>query len=398
MDTQPTARPIRSASWMLDRYERFARLRIEAPVQFDERFGNWNVFRYADVQRVLSDHESFSSDQSAGAPANRGNPMMASLIAIDPPRHAHLRALVNKAFTPRAISELAPRIQAIANDLLDSVEGRTEIDVIDDLAYPLPVIVIAELLGIPSEDRAAFKIWSDELVGTADVVGNLTAIRDMVAYFDRVIDQRREAPRHDLVSALLVAEVDGERLSPMEILGFCVLLLVAGNETTTNLIGNAMRCFTTEAGLLDRVRSHPALLPVAIEEVLRYSSPVQMLPNRIARHDTVVGDQLIRAGESLAVWIGSANRDETKFPNADLFVADRSPNQHLAFGWGIHFCLGAPLARLEAQIALSTILRRFSVLQQSAVEPELLGGSIVFGFKHLPIVVQPGAIKESTAG
>ena len=359
----------------------------------DQETGVWHVYGYDDVQRVLSEHATFSSRMGGENPSETGQLFAASLINTDPPRHRQLRSLVTQAFTPRAVEALGPRISELTHELLDPVVPAGSTDLIDRLAYPLPVIVIAELMGIPATDRDRFKQWSDMIVSqTPDAAetGPSGAQREMVEYFMGMIEQRRHQPGSDLISALLAAEIDGEKLSVMELLGFCALLLVAGNETTTNLIGNAVLCFTEVPGLADRLAAEPALLPHAIEEVLRYRSPVQSM-YRISAAETTLRGRKIPAGSPLVAWIGSANRDPEQFPQPDVFDAGRSPNRHLAFGQGIHFCLGAPLARLEARIALEAVLSRLPGL---AVEPgaqlERMESTIVYGVKELPVRWQAG--------
>jgi len=267
---------------------------------------------------------------------------------------------------------------------LDQVAATGSMDVIDDLAYPLPVIVIAEMLGIPQEDRERFKLWSDAVVGaTDDVGGNPQA--EMSEYFLDMIEQRSRERKDDLISALLDAQIDGQHLNQRELLGFCVLLLVAGNETTTNLIGNALLCFDEYPEVMEQLRSEPALVPGAIEEVLRYRSPVQYM-YRSAIADIVIRGHEIRAGQTVLARIGSANRDEAQFPDADRFDIKRTPNRHIAFGQGIHFCLGAPLARLEAKFALTMLLERFHEIKRVAGVPlEATGSDLVYGVKHLPV-------------
>jgi cytochrome P450 len=300
---------------------------------------------------------------------------------------------VTQAFTPRGVAQLAGRITAIVNELLDAVAARGQtgqmgntghMDIIDDLAYPLPVIVIAEMLGIPQEDRERFKIWSDIIVGAANSGGGNPQV-EMSAYFLNMIEQRSRERKDDLISALLDAQIGGEHLDLRELLGFCILLLVAGNETTTNLIGNAILCFDEHPEVYEQLRAEPELIPGAIEEVLRYRSPVQFMYRRAAA-DVTFKEQEIRAGQMVLAWIGSANRDEAQFPNADDFDIKRTPNRHIAFGHGIHFCLGAPLARLEAKIALTMLLERFyDIKRVPGVQLEETGSNIVFGVKHLPI-------------
>src|SRR6185312_4951754 len=287
----------------------YRRMRDEAPVSYDAQRGSWNVFRFEDVKRVLSEYAAFSSNFSGGS-GRSDQPLGASLISTDPPRHRQLRSLVTQAFTPRTVARLAPRITAITNELLDAVASKGEMDVIDDLAYPLPVTVIAELLGIPLVDRERFKYWSDQVVG-ATPYHDRDAQKEMSAYFRWMIEQRRQEPQNDLISALLAAEIEGQHLDEQELLGFCVLLLVAGNETTTNLIGNAVLCFDEHPEAMEQLRAEPALLPDAIEEVLRYRSPIKMM-FRVATTDVELGGQQMRAGEGVVAWISSANHDEAQ--------------------------------------------------------------------------------------
>ncbi len=365
----------------LNPFPRYRIMREEHPVFFNPEYRFWQVFRYEDVQRVLSDYSSFSS----GFGGDQGrDPLSASMISMDPPRHRQLRNLVTQAFTPRSIAQLSDRITTIVNTLLDEVAERGRMDIIDDLAYPLPVTVIAEMLGIPHEDRKRFKIWSDAVVGAGNGEYSNSQL-EMGAYFLNMIAQRSREPKDDLISALLNAQIDGQHLNQQELLGFCVLLLVAGNETTTNLIGNALLCFDEHPEVMEQLRSDPELIPGAIEEVLRYRSPVQYMYRRAAT-DVTIRDSEIKAGQMLLAWIGSANRDEAQFPDPDNFDIRRTPNRHIAFGHGIHFCLGAPLARLEAKITLTLLLERFYDIQRVRNVPlESTGSDLVFGVKHLPI-------------
>lgn len=374
----------------LNPFPHYEAMRRSDPVSQDRESGAWHVFGYGDVQRVLSDHATFSSRFGGDNPSETGQLFAASLINTDPPRHRQLRSLVTQAFTPRAVEALAPRIAALTEELLDPVVPAGSTDLIEQLAYPLPVIVIAELMGIPAADRARFKHWSDVIVSQSrDDEDRSPGNRDMAEYFLEMIEERRHRPGQDLISSLLLAEIDGQKLSVMELLGFCTLLLVAGNETTTNLIGNAVLCFAEAPGTAERLAAEPELLPQAIEEVLRYRSPVQSM-YRVAAVDTEVRGRPIPAGSPIVAWIGSANRDGHQFPHPDVFDVGRSPNRHLAFGQGIHFCLGAPLARLEAKIALQAVLSRLPGL---AVEPgarlERMASTIVFGVKQLPVRWQP---------
>ncbi|MFE5837785.1 cytochrome P450 [Arthrobacter sp. NPDC056493] len=373
----------------LNPFPHYERMRESAPVFHDEQSGTWHVFRYDDVQRVLSEHGTFSSRMGGDDPSETGQLFAASLITADPPRHRQLRSLVTQAFTPRAVEALAPRISALTEELLDGIAPKGSADLIEELAYPLPVIVIAELMGIPAEDRDRFKTWSDVIVSQtqtgARTADHSTTNREMTEYFLALIEHRRRQPGNDLISNLLLAEIEGQKLSVPELLGFCSLLLVAGNETTTNLIGNAVLCFTEAPGAMERLRAEAPLLPQAIEEVLRYRSPVQSM-YRVAAADTTVGDTRIPAGAPLVAWIGSANRDGRQFERPEQFDAGRAPNRHLAFGHGIHFCLGAPLARLEARIALQGILDRLPELSLTpGAHLERMDSTIVYGVKELPV-------------
>jgi cytochrome P450 len=364
----------------LNPFPRYSLMRESQPVYYQPQYRFWQVFRYDDVQRVLSDFTAFSS-----AFGGQGqDPLGASLISMDPPRHRQLRNIVTQAFTPRGVAQLSERITAIVDDLLEQVAATGHMDIIDDLSYPLPVIVIAEMLGIPHADRERFKVWSDAVVGAASPEGG-NPQAEMSMYFLNMIEQRSRERKDDLISALLDAQIDEQHLDMRELLGFCILLLVAGNETTTNLIGNALLCFDEHPEVMEQLRAEPELIPGAIEEVLRYRSPLQFMYRRAAGNVTI-RDQEIQAGQMVLAWIGSANRDEAQFPNPDRFDIRRTPNRHIAFGHGIHFCLGAPLARLEAKIALTMLLERFyDIKRVPGVQLEPTGSDIVFGVKHLPI-------------
>jgi cytochrome P450 len=383
---------IAKIEYELNPFPIYAQMRQSDPVYFDPRRQNYNIFRFEDVQRALSEYATFSSQFTGSQDDNAGEPFSASMISTDPPKHRKLRTLVSQAFTPRAVEALAPRIQAIVNELLDDVSETGQMDAIEHLGYPLPVIVIAELLGVPGEDRAKFKEWSDIVVSLADLGSemdyeafNNVAVMEMSAYFFNMIEQRRVEPSDDLISGLLQAEVDNEQLSMIELLGFCALLLVAGNETTTNLIGNALLTFIENPGTWERLRQQPDLLPSAIEEVLRYRSPVQSM-FRVTKQEATLAGTTIPAGQPLVAWIGSANHDENQFPQPENFDIERKPNKHLAFGHGIHYCLGAPLARLEASIALGSMLERFSSIQLAPnAELERIPSILIYGLRGLPI-------------
>ncbi len=362
------------APYDLELFAWYRAMRETRPVVRDPRWRGWMVFTHADVQRVLSDHEAFSVGVD-----------QAQVTVL---RHS-LRNLVTRTFTPRAVEALRPRITQIVEELLDRVAPRGGMDVIEDLAVPLPVIVIAELIGIPIEHRERFKRWSNAvLTGRTAGMSNAGARHEMAVFFTDLMEERRRAPREDLLSRLLAAGID-ESLDQRELLSFCVLLLVAGNETTTNLIGNTILCLAEHPEAEVELRAHPELLPSAVEEILRYRSPVQSM-FRVTTTDVRLGDQAVPAGQSVVAWIGSANRDPRQFPNPDRFDIRRSPNRHLAFGHGIHFCLGAPLARLEATVALGALLGRLGRLRvdRAAVEP--LSGDLLHGVRRLPVTFTTG--------
>lgn len=375
-------------------YPLFDQVRGALPVLREPRSGLWMALDYESVWRLLTDLGSFSS---------RHGPDW--LIFHDPPRHTKLRALVSKAFTPRSVAGLEPRVRELVRQLLDRAAGRGEMDMAADFAVPLPVMVIAEMLGIPPADRARFTGWNDVILemsytipGGPRVPGGpsagdavsafVAATGEMGEYLAGVLEQRRADPRDDLLTRLLQAEVDGECLTHDEILGFFQLLLLAGSETTTNLLNNAALCFTEHPDQLARVRAQPDLLPSAIEEVLRYRSPLQWMYRKTTREVTL-GGQTVPAGQLVLAMIGSANRDPKQFADPNRFDVARDPNPHLAFGHGNHFCLGAPLARLEARVALTEFLGRVKRFELASAEPwEPRRGLHVLGPTRLPIRVE----------
>ena len=357
----------------------YAKMRRESPVFYDAEQQSWMVFHYEDVKRVFADWQTFSS--KIPHPPEQTD-LTQSLNYTDPPKHQSLRSLVAKVFTARRVEELAPRIIQITHELIDRVHGQERMDFIHDLAIPLPVIVIAEILGIPVADRDDFKRWSDEIV-----VCNPVALEAMADYFRHLLEQRRLNPGMDLISDLIAAHEAGEILTAQELVDFCMVLLIAGNETTTNLLGNAILCFNEYPEAFERLKSEPQLLSPAIDEVLRYRSSVQGT-ERFTKVETQLGGHTIPAGQMVLAWIGSANRDQAQFDRPDEFVVDRTPNPHLSFGNGIHFCLGAPLARLESEIVLSAVLKRLPNLR---IDPnatlEFIPSMGVHGVKFLPVLL-----------
>ena len=389
------------AAW-LDPFEWYREMRADSPVRYDADRELWDVFRYADVKHVLDTDAVFSADPSTAGFGDEfadgegePPPVFDSMLFADPPEHGRLRGVADEFFRPRAISEQADRIQELTEGYVD--ELGSEFDLVSELAYPMPVDVIAEVLGVPTADRARFKRWSDTLIERPEATteGEMEAYqqrqqetqREMSEYFAELIEARRQAPRDDLISAIIEAEVDGQRLTDRELIGFCTLLLVAGNITTTNLITNAMRCFTGQPGLLDELRAGETNMSTAIEEALRYRSPVQAL-FRVTSESTELGGREIPAGEGVGAWLGSANRDEHVFDRPAAFVADRQPNQHLSFGYGTHYCLGAPLARLEAKIALETLLERFETIEPVEADLQPIRSSFIYGVEEYPVRVR----------
>ena len=390
-------------------YDWFEEMRNTQPVWLDESSGCWHLFRYADVNALTSDYKLFSSERKPGRiarsrntpPTEREQQAGRSLIAMDPPQHRQYRNLVSSSFTPRALARLSGRIAAITQELLDHVSSNGSMDFVTDIAYPLPTIVIAEMLGVPVSDRPLFKKWADGLLSSqlkdAEFVNpneqhdnpemqRLTHLfEEMSDYFKTMLEERRRQPGEDMMSELLAAEVDGEHLSMGDTISFCILLLLAGHVTTTNLLSQAIRCFDEHPDALEQVQKDPTLMPGAIEEILRYASPVWRI-SRITTADVTIEGVTIPSGSMVFGWLAAANRDERQFPDPERFDILRTPNRHIAFGHGIHFCIGAPLSRLETAIALPMIVAQLQNLRVSHKEPlELFEGRILFGFKHLPV-------------
>jgi cytochrome P450 len=353
-------------------------------------FDMWMIFDYAGVKRALSDHEAFSS--RVPAPDNW-------FLFFDPPQHSKMRALISRAFTPKSVAALEPRIRDLSRKLLDNILPRDEVDIATEYSIPLPMTVIAEMIGIPAADGQKFRDWSDVILKlsysmrglegeaeTANAVAGFRAVTlEMNDYLTAMIAERRATPRDDLLTRLVEAEVDGERLNQHEILGFFQLLIVGGQETTANLINNALLCFMEFPDQLQRLRTQPELLPSAIEEVLRYRSPVQWLM-RAPRRDIELNGQVIPAGKLVLAMAGSANRDPKQFPDPDRFDIARDPNPHLAFGHGIHACLGAALARMESRIALTDLLSRLKHFEPATSAPWLPRQALhVHGPANLPL-------------
>jgi cytochrome P450 len=358
-------------------------------MEFDERRSAWMVFGYSEVQQVMLDTDTFSSERTLKPDGSVDEILGAGMLGLDPPRHRRLRSLVAQAFTQKRVAALEPRVRALATSLIDRMQDEDRVEIVDGLAFPLPVMVIAELLGIPAADRDQFRSWTREIVGT-DYTLRIQAFGKMGAYFDAVIsEQMRSRPQENLISDLLAAELEGEGLSKADVVGTCLLLLVAGHETTTALISNALWCFEEHADAREELLKQPELLPMAVEEVLRFRSVLHWLPRVVRRDCQFLGHDL-KEGELVLPVFAAANRDGLQFPDPDLFDIRRSPNRHLGFGHGIHLCLGASLARLEARVALGDLLRRFPRMHRDEGRPPILRpSSFVFAFDHYPVRLEP---------
>ena len=376
-----------SAAVKADPYATYRRLRSTDPVHRMRVIDGWALTRYRDVEAVLRDHKRFAN---AGRILVETVPL--SLLDLDPPEHTRLRLLVSKAFTPRAVTMLRTRVQETTDRLLDAVAGKDRFDLIAALGYPLPITIIAEMLGVRPRDMDRFEEWShalalsvDPMLGRNEIQAIKRAEQEAFAYFETIIDERRRQPRDDLVSGLLAAEEEGDRLTHQELLSVMLLILVAGNETTRNLIGNGMLALLKHPAQLQRLRDQRDLLDSAVDELLRYDSPVQ-LNGRSVREDVEIGGKRIRAGEVVLSLIGAANRDPEMFDDPETLDVGRRQKSHLSFGRGIHYCLGASLAMLEARIAFASLLDRFGSIRLAA-EPRHRDGVVLRGVEQLWIEV-----------
>jgi cytochrome P450 len=377
---------------IVDPYPVYRELRDEAPVYWSAEARSWVLSRYDDVSAALTDPTTYSS-ASGVYPTPPGVDMtelfLPMLVMSDPPRHTQLRQLVSRAFTPRRIGGLDSTVHAVAHELLDQIPSSGSWDFVSGFSGPLPAIVIADMLGVPREDRDRFRAWSTTLVQSNPMLGEvgtgMEAAASLYDYFGSFLAERRAHPKDDLMTALVQAEVEGEHLSEEELLGFCFLLLVAGHETTTNLLSNGVALLADHPEIRDQLRADPDLVPLAVEELLRYDSPVQGIGRTLTREVELYGQQM-KPGESVLLLFGSANRDDRAFPDAEVFDISRSPEPHVALGRGIHFCLGAALARMEARIALDALLASpaFSWEADLAGAERLRSGPIR-GFASLPV-------------
>ena len=395
---------ISSAGFKANPYPFYAQLRDQAPVHritLGDKRTAWLVTRYEDVVTVLKDdrfvkdkRSVMTRDQMAREPwiPSLLKPIERNMLDSDAPEHTRLRGLVHTAFTPRLIENMRERIQRLTDELLDVAQARGSMDLIRDYALPLPTTIIAEMLGVPVPDRHKFHRWSSTIVSTVPSKwGLLRAIPSLILflrYIRRLVQTRRADPQDDLVSALVQVREAGDQLSEDELLAMVSLLLIAGHETTVNLIGNGMLALMEHQEQMDRLRDDPRLIRPAVEELLRFDGPLETATERYARVDVTLAGVTIPRGEMVFAVLASANRDERQFDHADTLDLAREPNRHLAFGQGVHFCLGAPLARLEGQIAINTLLRRIPDVRL-AVPPQALRrrpGLVLHGLKSLPVV------------
>ncbi|HUM17589.1 MAG TPA: cytochrome P450 [Candidatus Nitrosotalea sp.] len=388
-----------SPAFYADPYPAYRRLRETDPVWLSP-LGLWILTGYDDCVMSLRDprfgRDGFEAILSAqyGEESEPGR-LPRSMLFRDPPDHTRLRSLVNRAFTPRVIEGMREQIEGVVHRLLDRVQGRGQMDVIADLAYPLPVTVICDMLGVPVADHEQIRAWSSDTIRSLDAIGipsdpsiierGRAGRRGIAEYFRGLLPERRRHPRADLLSSLIAAEEQGDRLTEGELLATCVLLFIAGHETTVNLIGNGLLALLQHPDQLERLRREPGLISRAVEELLRFDSPVQRTA-RITNAEVELGGKTIPKGAFVVTAIGAANRDPAHFPDPDRLDIARADNRHIAFGFGIHFCLGAPLARVEGQLAIGALLERMPRLRLAGPERQWRESSTLRGLKALPVV------------
>ncbi|MDM5188874.1 cytochrome P450 [Bacillus sp. DX4.1] len=392
-----------SASFKEDAYEIYKKSRELQPILFvykGELGTEWLITRYEDALPLLKDsrlkknpENVFSKDElKPFLSIENGDHLTKHMLNSDPPDHSRLRLLVQKAFTPHMISQLEGRIQKIADYLLDNVQQQQSMNLVNDYAFPLPINVISEMLGIPTEDQEKFRVWSHAVIASPEtpeeIKENEVKLSEFITYLQYLVDMKRKEPKEDLVSALIQAESEGSKLSAPELYSMIMLLIVAGHETTVNLITNTVLALLENPKQLQLLKEKPELIDSAIEEGLRYYSPVEITTARWAAEPFVIHDQEIQKGDVIIISLASANRDENVFVNPEMFDITRENNRHIAFGHGSHFCLGAPLARLEAKIAISTLLRRMPTVQIKGEREKIKwqGNYLMRSLEELPLI------------
>ena len=387
-----------SPSMYLDPYPTYAALRAKDPVHWSTLAHAWVFSRYEDVDALLRDHRRFSNDARnrhipKGLRSTTAFPRR-SMFFLDPPDHTRLRALVGKAFTPGAIEALKPHIQGIMETLLDRIEDAAAFDVIQAIAQPLSVLALARLLGVPAKDQPRLAGWSHRIARTLEPTASAADDQEAVRaayglddYFRGIIEERRAQPQPDLISAFVAVEEVGDKLTPDELLMMLRLLLIAGHETTTDLIGNGLLALLRHPQQLHLLREDPDLMESAVEEFLRYDSPVQV-DARAALEDMEIRGRQIKKGQGILPLIGSANRDADVFTHPERLDITRKQASNISFGRGIHYCLGAPLARLEARIAFEALLRRFSDIRLATDRPPFKDNLALRGLKALPVIIK----------
>ena len=391
-----------SAQFKEDAYEIYKESRKMQPILFvnEVEIGKeWLITRYEDALPLLKDNR-LKKDAANVFPQDTTNMYLSvdnsdhlttHMLNSDPPNHSRLRSLVQKAFTPKMIAQLDKRIERIADDLISDIERKGTLNLVDDYSFPLPIIVISEMLGIPKEDQAKFRIWSHAVIASPETPEEIKEtekqLSEFITYLQYLVDIKRKEPKEDLVSALILAESEGHKLSARELYSMIMLLIVAGHETTVNLITNTVLALLENPNQLQLLKDNPKLIDSAIEEGLRYYSPVEVTTARWAAEPFQIHDQTIEKGDMVVIALASANRDETVFENPEIFDITRENNRHIAFGHGSHFCLGAPLARLEAKIAITTLFNRMPELQIKGDREEIKwqGNYLMRSLEELPL-------------